>query len=148
MFFIGGIVSVYSMVISPYFPDRVWSGPTIYLTVSALSAISFAIPAPKRVTVKITAFVLSVCMLIPVARILPSAYGELCRISELDNIRTEKIISAAESGAESVTVDSIYGNGRYTCFDTWGDLNSDSSTWPNTALAMYFGIDEVCKKDE
>ena len=148
VFFVGGIVSVFSMVISPYFPDRVWSGPTIYLTISALSAISFAIPAPKRVTAKITAFVLSVCMLIPVARILPSAYGELCKIFELDNIRTEQIILAAEQGDDSVTVDSIYGQGRYTCFDTWGDLNSDSSTWPNTALAMYFGIDEVCKKDE
>jgi hypothetical protein len=86
-------------------------------------------------------------MLIPVARILPSAYSELCRISELDNIRTEQIILAAEQGDDSVIVDSIYGQGRYTCFDTWGDLNSDSSTWPNTALAMYFEIDEVVKRE-
>ncbi len=148
VFLVGGIVSVFSMVISPYFPDRVWSGPTIYMTVSALSAISFAIPTSRRVTAKTVALVLSVCMLIPIARIFPSAYGELCRISDLDTIRKNQIIAAAEQGDDRVTVDSIYGQGRYTCFDTWGDLNSDSSTWPNTALAMYFGIGEVCKKDE
>ncbi len=148
VFFVGGLVSVYSMVISPYFPDRVWSGPTIYLTLSALSAVSFAVPARKKVSAKITALVISVCLLLPVAQILPEVYGELCKISELDKVRTEQIIKAAEQGKTSVTVDSIYGQGRYTCFDSFGDLNSDSTTWPNTALAMYFGIDEVIKKQE
>ncbi len=143
VFFVGGLVSVYSMVISPYFPDRVWSGPTILLTLSALSAVSFALPEGKRTASRVVALILSVCILIPVVLVIPGAYGELSFINELDKSRTEQIIAAAEKGDTSVTVDSIYGQGRYTCFDGFGDLNADSSTWPNTALAMYFGIDEV-----
>ena len=148
VFFVGGLVSVYSMVISPYFPDRVWSGPTVLLTLSALSAVSFALPKGERLTSKLIALVISVCMLVPVAFVIPKAYGELCSISELDRTRTEQIVAAAETGENRVTVDSIYGQGRYTCFDSFGDLNADSSTWPNTALAMYFGIDEVEKNDK
>jgi hypothetical protein len=136
------------MTVSPYFPDRVWSGPTIYLTLSALSAVSFALPKEKRPISKFIALSLSVCMLIPVVYILPEAYGELTMISELDRSRSEQILTAAEQGENSVAVDSIYGQSRYTCFDSFGDLNSDSNTWPNTALAMYFDIDEVVKRKE
>ncbi len=148
VFLAGGLVSVYSMVISPYFPDRVWSGPTVLLTLSALSAVSLALPKGEHLLSKAIALVLSVCMLVPLVLVIPEAYGELYGISELDKARTEQIIAAKEKGENRVTVDSIYGHGRYTCFDSFGDLNSDSKTWPNTALAMYFDIDELVKREE
>lgn len=148
IFALGGLASVYSMIISPYFPERVWSGPTILFTLSALSAISYAVPNCKHIGTKIISFILLVCILISVIQTVPDAHGELVNIYEQDKARAEQIVSAAEKGDNSVVVDSIYGSGRYTCFDNFGDLNADSSTWPNTALAMYFEIDEVVKKEE
>lgn len=148
IFLVGGLVSVYSMVISPYFPDRVWSGPIIYFSIAALSAVSYALPSHERHFEKFVALALSVCMLVPVTHAFIQAISELSVISELDKARAEQIIAAKEQGENSVTVDTIYGDGRYTCFDSFGDLNSDSTTWPNTALAMYFDIDEVVKREE
>ena len=145
IFFAGALISVYSMIISPYFPDRVWSGPTILMTLTALSAISCILPAKNNIATKIIATILSLVMIVSVLVIIPGAVSTLSQISELDKTRAEQISSAAERGESSVSVDSIYGEGRFTCFDSFGDLNADSSTWPNTALAMYFGIDEVLK---
>lgn len=148
IFLTGGLVSVYSMVISPYFPDRVWSGPVIYFSIAALSAVSYALPSYERFYTKIIALALSVCILVPLTQSFVQAFSELSVIAEFDKARAEQIIAAKERGENSVIVDSIYGDGRYTCFDSFGDLNSDSTTWPNTALAMYFGIDEVVKREE
>ena len=145
IFFTGALVSVYSMVISPYFPDRVWSGPTILMTLTALSAISGVLSDEKKIATKVIAALLSLIMIVSVLYIIPGAVSTLSQISELDKARAEQIASAAERGDLSVTVDSIYGEGRFTCFDSFGDLNDDASTWPNTAIAMYFGIGEVLK---
>ena len=62
------------------------------------------------------------------------------------NQRETIITEAINSGKSTVEIPSIYGYSAYSIYDDIGDLNSNSTEWPNTAIAKYYGINEIEKQ--
>ncbi len=146
VFFIGTLTSVYSMVLSPYFPDRVWSGPCILMTATLLSLVKWAF-ADFSYIFKITSTgVLSCFLAILFIFTYVDAYRALSLTYGADLNRQTQIKEYKKAGISTVTLESIYGHSKYDAYDAYGDLNEDYKTWPNTAIAMYYGLTEVNKK--
>lgn len=145
IYLFGFLASVYSMIVSPQFPGRAWSGPIVIFLVSMSSLCSLVdmtdikVKAGKNVTIGV--------LLILCASTYINAFFELKNIDAAYNDRVATIESAVSSNEDSVEIPNIYGWSGYSCYSVSGDLNSDSNTWPNTAIAKYYGIDEIICSD-
>ncbi len=146
IFFVGWLASVYSMILSPYFPLRTWSGPTILLTITLLSAMSQALPEDIGRKTSVIICIIAACLGYIFAEDYKQAYNDVSITKAAVDARVEAINNAKREGVSEIELDAIYGHSRFDAYVSIGDLNNDSSTWPNTAIAMYFGLDEVRKK--
>ncbi|MBE6606188.1 MAG: hypothetical protein E7635_04030 [Ruminococcaceae bacterium] len=146
IFFVGWLASVYSMILSPYFPLRTWSGPTILLTITLLSAMGLTLPEDFGRKTSVIICIMSACLGYIFAEDYKQAYNDISITKAAVDARVEAINNAKRDGLSEIELDSIYGHSRFDPYVSLGDLNNDSSTWPNTAIAMYFGLDEVRKK--
>lgn len=141
IYFFGFFVSVYSMVVSPQFPGRVWSGPVI-LSLIAVMHLSAAVDmsdikirAGKAVAVSFLS-VLFISTFVTAFYDVKNVY-----VSYLE--RTSTIETAIADGKKSVDIPEIYGWTGYSCYEAVGDLNDDSREWPNRAIAEYYNLDEI-----
>ena len=146
IFFTGWLASVYSMILSPYFPLRAWSGPTILLTITVLSAVSQALPVKAGKIAYVMICIIAACLGYLFVKEYKQAYIDISITKASVDSRIEEINRAKIEGNSEVELEAIYGYSRFDPYVSIGDLNNDSSTWPNTAIAMYYGLDEVRKK--
>ena len=145
IYLIGFMTSVYSMIVSPQFPGRAWSGPIVIFLISMISLSSLV--DMTDIQVKVGKNVAIGFLIILCASTYINAFFELKNINAAYYDRVATIESAVSSNEESVEIPNICGWSGYSCYSASGDLNSDSSTWPNTAIARYYGIDEIICSD-
>jgi hypothetical protein len=142
---LGTLASAYSMVVSPQFPDRAWSCIVIFAVVTSGSALArcgdLALPRPVKAAV---CGLVLVCAAVVYGQACSSLYATYSQMAQRSAIVAEVL---AQGGAEA-TVEPIRGNSRYNCFQPDGDLNTDSSVWPNTAIAQYYGLDAIHSTEE
>lgn len=146
VFFVGTLASVYSMILSPYFPERVWSGPTILLSLTLLSLGSAVLPEKFGIPTKIALAVVCCGLVLTFAHSYEQAYLDVAATKKAVEAREAEIAEFKFQGISEVELETISGNSRFDAYVPAGDLNDDSTTWPNTAIAMYYGLDEVRKK--
>ncbi|MBQ7822210.1 MAG: hypothetical protein IJ391_08020 [Clostridia bacterium] len=146
IFLVGTLASVYSMILSPYFPARVWSGPTVLFTLTLISFASAVLPEQLGRRGQVVVCVIC-CMLGYVfAQSYEQAYKDITAVKSAVEARIEVIEEHKAQGISKVALENICDNSRFTPYVDFGELNDDPKTWPNTAIAMYFGLDEVRKK--
>lgn len=145
IFFIGTLASIYSMIISPSFPERAWSGPVILLTIS-IGNIFSKIKFDKSFDKSLKIIIVLVCMFFCTSYI--EAVLKLRQTTYSFNERIQNIIEHKEDNVTEITIPSIIGYSKYDCYTRFGDLSSDSNKWPNTAIAKYYGIDSINKEKE
>lgn len=142
---LGFLASIYSMIVSPQFPGRAWSGPVILFVITLIGFCSrvdsseYTAAVGKRIAL---GFMVLLC-----AATYINAYFELKNVDAGYRDRISAIETAIASGERSVEVPSIYGWTGYSCYGAGGDLSADSSEWPNTSIARYYGIDEIVRSD-
>jgi len=140
----GMLGSVYSMSAAPYFPQRAWSGPIVFSLIAALSAASLLPPyaklrrGPLRIAVSL---LMAVCFLITY---IP-ALRDLNEVRTRCAAREAVLLQAKEDGRREAAVPMIGSSSRYSCFEESGDLSGDPDVWPNTAMAMYYGLERVVR---
>lgn len=146
IFFVGSLASVYSMILSPYFPLRVWSGPTVLLTVTLVSAVNTAFEGVdfKKFTA-VSCVVFSLLGYV-YAEDFKTAYNDTLEIKTKVDERVEVINDAKRKGESEVTLKGIKSESRFVPYVYFDDLNNNPDTWPNTAIAMYYGLDKVNKE--
>lgn len=138
---LGLLGAVYSMIVTPSFPDRAWSGPVILglILVGNLSTLVETFRIDTRMwRINILLFFSLLCVSTYI-----NAFFELKNINAAFQEREHIIQTAISQEAASVEIPNICGWSGYSCYGADGDLNSDSRKWPNTAIARYYGIDEV-----
>lgn len=142
---LGFLASVYSMIVSPQFPGRAWSGPVILFVIVLIGFCSrvdlserFA-AAGKNITL---GFVVLLC-----AATYINAYYELKNVDAGYRDRVSAIETAVSLGEGSVEVPNIYGWTGYSCYSAGGDLNADSGEWPNADIARYYKVDKIVRSD-
>lgn len=146
IYFVSMLASAFSMILSTQFPERAWS---IVVTLAAVVVIhsfqSFAVAVPQIIKVRIV-----VAMLL-VAISVGSYINGLVRLKSIyvfHQQRIEMIENAKQNGQKSVEISAISSTSPYSVFGPIGDLNWNSKTWPNTAMARYFGIEEIIRASE
>lgn len=149
IYFLGFLASVYSMIVSPQFPERAWSGPLILFIISIIGFSSLVDMSETRAVVgKRIAFGFALLLF---ASTYVNAYFELKNVNASYCDRVSIIENARSSGKSSVGIPSICGWSGYSCyysnFGNSGDLDVDSSKWPNTAIARYYEIGEIKREN-
>lgn len=144
IYFIGTLGGVYSMIVAPYFPDRVWSGPLMFMIIAVLglyNELEFKTADLKKFGIA-AALILSVSALGTYADNVFNLYYT----NNQFNQRSAYIQEQVESGQSVVEIPAITGTGKYTLFGS-GDLVYDSDEWPNVSIAAYYGAEKIVRND-
>ena len=75
-----------------------------------------------------------------------NAYFELKSTFFCHLERIAQIEAAVEHGEKTVTISAITSKSQYSVFSIDGDLEWDSTAWPNIAMARYYDIDEIVRQ--
>lgn len=93
----------------------------------------------------VTGAILLCCFSFMFAKDFAFAYADITETGNAVEAREQAINACKVRGEVCIELESICGDSRFDPYVPAGDLNEDSSTWPNTAIAMYYGLDEVKK---
>ena len=141
-FILGGFAATYSMVASPQFPERSWTGVIVYLII-ALIILVYDFEKIHR----IYKFILvDLCIILSI--IFIGEYLNAAR--DINNLRNtwnerEKII-------EKSNKNQIFKFYRYETTNnknpSYGlsDIGNDYKVWPNSSIAKYYGIKGIKSK--
>lgn len=141
VYLIGFLASVYSMIVSPQFPERAWSGPIILALISLINFFDTINKSNKKI--KVGKFISLLFILLLCISTYINVFFELKNINVSYTERISIIETAISSGKDVVEIPSIYGVSGYSCYGIHGDLNDDSKQWPNKDIAKYYGIQEI-----
>lgn len=141
-FILGGFAATYSMVASPQFPERSWTGVIVYLII-ALVILVYDFEKIHR----IYKFILvDLCMILSI--IFIGEYLNAARdINNLRNTWNER-----EKVIEKSNKNQIYKFYRYETTNNknpaygLNDIGEDYKVWPNSSIAKYYGIKGIKAK--
>lgn len=146
IFFLGAGASVYSMVASPAFPERAWSGPVV-LCLVVLCSLDRLLPRTEKMWRQMTAAAL--CVLgIAFAGSYVTAFQDVKKVCEDFTYRQWYLRDQAEQGNLNVETYALSASTPYSCYYRGMDLYPDPDQWPNTAIARYYGLESVCKRTD
>lgn len=138
----GFLASVYAMILSPQFPDRAWTCPTVLLIILTARMVLRAVEV-LRGRIRIELIVATAVLLAAFLSTWVNAYLGLKNTYYENIYREQKIYSSINNGEREVELVPIRGYSKYSCFGSGGDLAYNSEEWPNTAIARYYGLDKV-----
>lgn len=143
IFLVGGLATIYSMVLSPTFPERSWTGVIIFLLI-AMFNILYNI---EKINKLYKYIILDCCIILSFIYI--TDYIDLgIDINNLRNTWEYRINEMEKMDDESQAVFD-----RYTTYNpknpAYGlsDLNTNKKEWPNTAIADYYEIKSIKAKE-
>lgn len=132
----GGLISIYSMVISPGdFPDRSWSGIIYYMIIAfgvVYSYLDFNCIAIRRI-MQITV----VCLMLSFITSYRTNHTEINNLYQQWVERENYIESQKEKGYMEVQVPRIYSSSKYALYEF------DISFVENESIARYYGVDSI-----
>ena len=143
----GFLIALYSMMGSPEFPIWAWSSilafALIFTGVLLYTAVETEnmLPVPGQIVI-VAAAVLAV--LVSYRMVSP----ELHRVHEEYTAREAVIRQAREDGKRELTVPGIATVSSYSSYSLFPELGADSTQWPNTAIANYYGLDSIALDGE
>lgn len=138
----GFLASVYAMILSPQFPDRAWTCPTVLLIIVTFRVVLRAVEV-LRDKIRIELNVATAVLLMAFLCTWINAYWGLKNTYYENEYREQIIYSTIDNGEREVELVPIRGYSKYSCFGSNGDLAYNSEEWPNTAIARYYGLDKV-----
>ena len=142
IFIVLSLISIYSLVISPAYPERCWMFAFVYLViVVGINATKIKI---KKDTMKKALVVIMIILSLKSISEYSTAYfliGET--YNEVSN-QVADIKKQLDNGVKDVKVHGIaQPEGRYNAFKDNGYLNSDPDNWVNIWIAKYYGADTI-----
>lgn len=143
---VGALVSMYSMVGSPEFPVWVWSSILVFILICVLSLV---VLLREKETEAMRLLQAGICItaVLCVACSFLRVRPELMRIREEYDHRESLIVQAAQAGT-GLIVTPIRTDCTYSSYSLFQELNQDPNTWPNNAIANYYGISSICTESQ
>lgn len=147
IYLLGFLGATYSMIVSPSFPDRVWSGPLVLLLIFTLAFYQEVVRDLDRRTV--TSVTRWMAALLVVCTLPVYAHGlQNVRNRSWDNyVRVTRIEQAKQRGETEVRVSAIWSTSKYSVFYPNADISYNSDDWPNTSIANYYGVERIIRDD-
>lgn len=144
VYLIAAVLTVYSMVLSPTFPERAWFGVIIYAIIADMYLL-YNVDKLNKVYTYIIADVVLVFLTLYCSQYLNTALG-IKELKSTWNSRINYIESEKANNNFNVKVE------RYVTLDKHNpnykleDIAADEGTWPNNDIAKYFGIQGISSK--
>lgn len=143
IFLMAGLAATYSMVLSPSFPNRAWSGPVVFFTAALAAVWHWTWPEPAQPR-RSAAAALSALLILAAAGTYVWAVRDLSDTRAQFESREAAIAQVKAEGGTEVAVTPIPGRTRWNCYNEGGEwLSDDPTQWPNTAYAMYYELETV-----
>lgn len=142
IFFILAFISVYSLVISPAYPERCWMFAFVYLTI----VIGINLTKIKLKNNSINKIVIVLMIIISLGSIseYSKAYYYIGETHDEVNKQIKEIEKQKAAGKKNIRVHGIaQPEGRYNAFESNGYLNADPDNWVNVWIAEYYGVDTI-----
>ena len=143
IYLLGFLGSVYSMIVSPGFPERTWSGPIILLLIAVCNFS--CLPDLSGIPTKLGKTVVIISLLLSFVGTYVHAFLELRYINNAFQERVAIIETSLENGDRDVEIPCIFGANTYCGYNVWGDLSLNSNEWPNVAIAQYYDADSIIR---
>ncbi|WP_422479463.1 DUF3329 domain-containing protein [Pleomorphochaeta sp. DL1XJH-081] len=150
---LGALVAVFSMIVSPTFPDR---ATMIAYTYSGISLIR-VLEAYKGKhilgyfgfdTMKIKLIALFyIIMVFSITSILPS-FKNIVEVGLKASYRVEYIKRQRESNNENIKVGLVSPHNKHVGFYGLSDIRSDAEVWPNPYIAKYYSVENIVGIDD
>jgi len=143
-FIAASIFAVYSMIASPYFPERAWFGVVVFMLISVMILL-FDV---DELMFKKKAYNTIIGVVIAILAIM--YFGDYCR-STLDIYNFNNVWDKRIAYIEREKVNNNYdvvvskydtGNSKNPAYGL-GDLTTNPDTWPNEAVSRYFGLKSI-----
>lgn len=144
VYLIAAVLTVYSMVLSPTFPERAWFGVIIYAIIADMYLL-YDVDKLNKVYTYIIADVVLVFLTLYCSQYLNTALG-IKELKSTWNSRINYIESEKANNNFNVKVE------RYVTLDKHNpnykleDIAADEGTWPNNDISKYFGIQGISSK--
>ena len=144
VYLIAAVLTVYSMLLSPTFPERAWFGVIIYAIIADMYLL-YNVDKLNKVYTYIIADVVLVFLTLYCGQYLNTALG-IKELKSTWNSRINYIESEKANNDFNVKVE------RYVTLDKHNpnykleDIAADEGTWPNNDIAKFFGIQEISSK--
>ena len=142
IFFILAFISIYSLVISPAYPERCWMFSFVYLTI----VIGINLTKIKLKNNYINKIVIVLMIIISLGSIseYSKAYYYIGETHDEVNKQIKEIEKQKAAGKKNIRVHGIaQPEGRYNAFESNGYLNADPDNWVNVWIAEYYGVDTI-----
>ncbi len=141
VFLLAGLAALYSMALSPQIPNRVWSGPIVYFTISALALWDACGVRVERARVRVA--LVTLCAALALASYAVQA-PKLAATKVAFDARAADAAEQLAQGERALNLASVCGSGvRFDAAERAGDITADAEHWLNLALARYLGADSV-----
>lgn len=144
IFLIGAFFSIYSMCLSPTFPQRAWFGVVIFTIITIAYCINEIISLERFFKFMVVDLVLIYII------IFGGEYLETLRsINELRliwNYRIETIELAKENDEDTVELTRYSTDNTHNPAYDLADLNESYKEWPNTSIEKYYNIKRIIGK--
>ena len=142
IFFILAFISIYSLVISPAYPERCWMFSFVYLTI----VIGINLTKIKLKNNYVEKIVIILMILISLGSIseYSKAYYYIGETYDEINKQIKEIEKQKAAGKKDIRVHGIaQPEGRYNAFESNGYLNADPDNWVNVWIAKYYDVDTI-----
>lgn len=142
IFLIFTLTSIYSLIMSPAYPERCWFFAFVYLLIIIGINLNY-FDYKKEYINKIVIIFISIITLNAI-----SEYGQAYdNIDESYNELKEQLVSIENqinNGQKDITVHAIYNHtGKYNAFTDNGYLTNDADSWFNRWMAEYYNVDSI-----
>jgi hypothetical protein len=143
IYFFAGIISAYSMIVSPQFPERAFLSVTVFLYIAALNIIFQTKPElPAFIKNHISVLILFL-MILFLGSFLASGKN-LMHIYLNNKQRVAWIMDQKEKGVKNIAVKApVFYRDKHSALYSLNDINSDENGWPNIWIARFYEIDSI-----
>lgn len=138
VFVVGTGISVYSMVGSPEFPVWVWSSILSFCLIAVLNMVAVVDFSSRRLLShggRLASAILIAAIAVSYFNVAPELYRVKAAFQE-----REQLIAIAKSDDSTLVVDRITTKCAYSSYSLFGEISTDATIWPNTAIANYYDL--------
>ena len=142
IFLILALASIYSLIISPAYPERCWMFSFVYFTI--VIGINISKMKFKSDTISRIMMTLMIILSIKAISEYSSAYYFISETYDEVNAQIVEINRQKDKGIKDIKIHSIsQPEGKYNAFKDNGYINSDPENWINVWAAEYYGVDTI-----
>lgn len=138
---LGAFFCIYSMLLSPQFPERAWFGVIIFLIIAAFDLL-YETPKFNRIYKYIIVDAIIILSFIYIGQYLGSAI-DINNLRNTWEYRENYIAKQKEKGNDEIIVDAFSTVDKHNPTFGLSDLFEDKTLWPNTHIAEYFNIKSI-----